>query len=612
MKQKQLLHRIQQLSVTGISILSLLAGTAAYADDAIVASGEDDFADTSSGTTGSVDAGSGDSGFLIEDTGQDVQYEAGVPMDTLQDAMDAGDKKTLEKIASLGALTDSSSSTASGSGVGGSGAYRGDSSGSDVDPDEYYDLEDLQLDEGDADEVETELSESPGTLIAANADRLQEHLDYMMQVESPTGSEGELTVAAYIESKLDELGYTVQEQAFHEGVLNEDGTDAPGINILAERGANSQTNRKKDIFLIVTHYDSKRSPEEGDPFANDKSGAAALIETARILSDVVTDTDICFVFLSGEEDGGYGAQNFIDSLSEENRSRITGVMSVERVGYDSDTPYVLKTLTGEANPLGDIVQQLGIANDAHIALTEETEEDEGTWVAVGESSDGYIDEAAAAEIAAAQAGETSDVPTLELDEEGAPADGEGSVEEINMDEEETEAEPVPMPSAWSYLKSASPTLNNFANQSFTAVSISQYMPDLDAQSYEETKALGLADTTVDAINQMQAYIEESADGQIPDVATGSDSGASEDVIQLEDSNLTGSADDSAADPGAAPADPNAADPNAADPNAADPNAAQSEDSWEEDPDCPMVDAALIADTTNVIAASLAKIMDPAT
>ncbi len=603
MKQKQLLHRIQQLTVTGISLLSLLAGTAAYADDTIVTGGDEDFSDTSSGTTGSVDSGSSDSGFLIEDTGQDVQYEAGVPMDTLQDAIDAGDEKALKKIASLGALTDAPT-TASGSGVGGSGAYRGASSGSDVDPDEYYDLEDLQLDEGDADEIETELSESPGTLIAANSDRLQEHLDYMMQVESPTGSEGELTVAAYIEAKMDELGYTVQEQAFHEGVLNEDGVDAPGINILAERGANSQTNRKKDIFLIVTHYDSKRSPEEGDPFANDKSGAAALIETARILSDVVTDTDICFVFLSGEEDGGYGAQNFINSLSEENRSRITGVMSVERVGYDSDTPYVLKTLTGEANPLGDIVQQLGIANDAHIALAEEAEEDDGMWVAVGESSDGYIDEAAAAEIAAAQAGEASDVPTLELDEAEGAADGEGSVEEISMDEEETEAEPVPMPSAWSYLKSASPTLNNFANESFTAVTISQYMPDLDGQSYEETKALGLADTTVDAINQMQNYVEESTDGQIPDVSSNPDNGASEEVIQLEDTNLTGSADDSAADPGAAPADPNAAE--------ADPNAVQLDDSWEEAPDYPVVDADLIADTTNVIAASLAKIMDPET
>ncbi len=592
MKQKKILRQVKRLTITGISVVSLLAAAAAHADE-IVVGGEDDSADISSGPTGSVDAESTDSGFLIEDTGQDVQYEAGVSMDTLQDAIDSGDTATLKKIASLGALTQSTD-TSSGSGVGGSGAYRGSSaSRQDIDPDEYYDLEDLQLDEGDADEIETELSESPGRLIAANADRLQEHLDYMTQVESPTGSEGELAVAAYIETKMGELGYTVQEQAFHEGVLNEDGIDAPGVNILAERGANSQTNRKKDIFLVVTHYDSKRSPADGDPFANDKSGAAALIETARILSEVVTDTDICFVFLSGEEDGGYGGQNFIASLSDENRSRITGVMAVERVGYDSDTPYVLKTITGEANALGDIVQQLGIANDAHIALSEDSDEDDGTWVGVGQSSDGYIDQQTANEIAAAQSGETYGDPSVELDIEDPDGNSEdaNAVDVISLDETETESEPVPMPSAWSYLKGTSPALSNFANQSFMTVAISQYIPDLDSQSYEETKALGLADTTVDSISQMQAYVDEAAGSE----------NYSDSVIQLEDSSLTGSADDSLSAP-APEADPEAEDPTL-----------QLDGLDEEDYlDYPVVDAALIADTTNVIAASLAKIMDPAT
>ena len=333
MRKKQP-KRIQRSAAALISAAAILAGGAAVsADDDIMFDPEDD-----------------------------VQYNAGVPMDTLQDAMEAGDQKLLDKIASLGALTGST--TSSGSGIGGGGAYRG-MDDEDEDDESYYDL---HLDEGDADEVQSEaLNESPGPLIAASRDRIQEYLDAMTEVESPTGSDGELTVASYIETKMGELGYTVQEQAFHEGVLNEDGIDAPGVNILAERGANSQTNRKKDIFLVVTHYDSKRSPDEDDPFANDKSGAAALIETARILAEVVTDTDVCFLFLSGQEDGGYGAQNFFAALSEENLARISGVLSVERVGYDSDTPYVLKTLTGESNSLGDIVQQLGLTNDAQIA-----------------------------------------------------------------------------------------------------------------------------------------------------------------------------------------------------------------------------------------------------
>lgn len=632
-------RRIRRSAIAAFSAFTLLAGTVVHADEILV---DDNSGGVSSGSTGSIDtgeasrttgsidagnssdSGSSDSAFLIEDTGDDVQYEAGVPMDTLQDAMDAGDTETLEKIASLGALTGSPTSDSS-AGLGGGGAYRDNrSSGKNVDPDEYYNLEELKLDEGDADDVVVEpLNESPGLLMAANADRVQEYLDSMTQVESPTGSEGELTVAAYIETRLGEMGYTVQEQAFHEGFLNEDGIDAPGVNILAERGANSQNNRKKDIFLVVTHYDSKRSPEEGDPFANDKSGAAVLIETARILAEVVTDTDICFVFLSGEEDGGYGAKNFISALSEENRSRITGVLTVERVGYDSETPCVLKTCTGEANPLGDIVQQLGIANDANLALSSETDpsdDEDGTWVGVGESSDGYIDEATAAEIAAAQTGDgsaSSDDQTIYLDSDEYIDDDSA---DMTLGEEETQTPDVPMPSAWSYLKDSSPTLTNFANQSFTTVAVSQYMPDLDAESYEETKALGLADTTVEAVNQAQGIVTENTDtAAAPQAVTvqGNVDGSAA-AIQLEDSNLTGSADDTlsleqdtalqgtdAAAPDGTSIEKPAPDSAAA--NAPDAIAAE-EDSYV---DVPVIDAGLVADTTNVIAASLATIMDPA-
>lgn len=581
--------RIQKMTAAMVSSLALVLGSfAAPADDFDMMQDNDfsGFDDSSSDSSSGGSLELADSGFLIEDTGEDVQYNAGVPMDTLQNAINSGDQKTLDKIASLGALTGST--TTSGSGVGGGGAYRG--AGEDEDDEDYYDL---QLDEGDADEMETEkVKESPGPLIAANPDRIQEHLDAMLQVDSPTGSDGELTVAAYIETKMGELGYTVQEQAFHEGVLNEDGVDAPGVNILAERGANSQTNRKKDIFLVVTHYDSKRSPAENDPFANDKSGAAALIESARILSSVITDTDICFLFLSGQEDGGYGAQNFISSLSEENRSRITGVLSVERVGYDSETPYVLKTLTGESNSLGDIIQQLGIRNDAQLSLHEnsdDSEEDVGMWVAVGQSSDGYIDEKTAQQIAEAQAGQAFDENSVyEMDaaenlEEEEAAPGE--------EETETEAEPVPMPSAWSYLKDSSRALSSFTDAAITTVTVSQYMPELDSESYEETKALGLADTTLDAIRQAMAQVSAQADA----------GGAA--VVALQDSSLTGSADEPLPLEDASSLEMAGGE---------EPYDLPGMEAEEEEPWLPTVDAELVADTTNVIAAALAQIMDPAT
>lgn len=626
-KRKRIHHSV----IAGFSALALLAGgTQAYADDIMMDDGTSDYGggsiDAGIDAGGSLDTGGYDSPFLIEDTGEDVMYNAGVPMDTLQDAMESGDTKTLEKIASLGALTSNpTSSSSSGSGIGGGGAYRG-MDDEDEDDEEYYDL---HLDEGDADEVETkqtELNESPGPLKAANADRVQEYLDAMTQVDNPTGSDGELTVASYIETKLGEMGYTVQEQAFHEGVLNEDGVDAPGVNILAERGANSQNNRKQDIFLVVTHYDSKRSPEEGDPFANDKSGAAALIESARIVSEVVTDTDICFLFLSGEEDGGYGSQSFLSALSEDNLSRISGVLSVERVGYDSETPYVLKTLTGESNAIGDIVQPLGIANDAHLSLRAEQEnldEDAGTWVKVGESSDGYIDERTAEQIAAAQAGETDgDENAIDMDSPEFLEAEEPFTQTLEMDE--TEAEPIPMPSAWSYLKDSSPTMTTFADHSFPTVRVSQYMPSLDEASYQETIALGLADTTLGAVDEAMA-IAQGMEGTSQDVVleTNAD-GTAAGVVQPEDSNLTGAADELSMYPEDASLEMNPGETIGAEEGAADlpgmepapadlpgmEGAAMAFGMGYDD--FPTVDPVLVADATNVIAAALAQIMDPAT
>ena len=54
------------------------------------------------------------------------------------------------------------------------------------------------------------------------------------------------------------------------------------------------------------------------------------METARILAGLETDTDICFLFFSGEEDGLYGSLRFTESLEEEYRSRIVGQIHIEQ------------------------------------------------------------------------------------------------------------------------------------------------------------------------------------------------------------------------------------------------------------------------------------------
>lgn len=221
-------------------------------------------------------------------------------------------------------------------------------------------LEELQAQEAAAETPQTEapqiLTDEDPTLERASADMLQLYLDGLTGMASPIGSDGELEIGQYIKSAMENMGYEISEQNFHEGFLNANGVDAPGINIIVERGADAE-NRHSDILIISTHYDSKSFPEEGDPFSNDKTGAAVLLEMARILSGVETDTDICFLFLSGEEDGLYGSANFVRTLGEEYNGRIAGVIDVERVGYTGDFRYVLKTTDQKENTLGNLLRE---------------------------------------------------------------------------------------------------------------------------------------------------------------------------------------------------------------------------------------------------------------
>ena len=183
-----------------------------------------------------------------------------------------------------------------------------------------------------AEKVKELLDGIPLQLEPADKEKIEAYLEKLSVTPSPTGSDGELEVAAYIEETMRSFGYTISEQHFHEGFLNEDYVDVPGVNIIAERGANS-TEKTREIVLICGHYDSKTNPDPNDPLANDKSSAATLLECARILSPVDSNVDLCFLFLSGEEDGWYGSLRIAEGLTDEIKERIKCVIYVDRVGY---------------------------------------------------------------------------------------------------------------------------------------------------------------------------------------------------------------------------------------------------------------------------------------
>ncbi len=205
---------------------------------------------------------------------------------------------------------------------------------------------------------------SAPVLEQASAAQLQLYLQGLYARANPTGSNEELDIADYIKNVMSDLGYTVEEQNFHEGFLNENYVDVPGLNIIAERTADSEHPSDR-ILIVAAHYDSKTNPQEDDLLSNDKTGAAVLLETGRILSQIENDIDVCFVFLSGEEDGLYGSEKFVEFLSEEQKERVCGVIYVGTVGTASDAPYLLGTSDPSGSEPGRLIRAiaLGAASD---------------------------------------------------------------------------------------------------------------------------------------------------------------------------------------------------------------------------------------------------------
>ena len=185
----------------------------------------------------------------------------------------------------------------------------------------------------------------------ADPEKISEYLEELTSMESPTGSDGELIIGDYIMTKMEEFGYQVNTQEFHEGFMNDDMIDVPGMNIIAERIGNSDLSDGRYI-LVVAHYDSKTDPDPEDPFANDKTSAAALLEIGRILSEYRTADNLVFLFLSGEEDGFFGSQSFVDYLDDSIKPKVDGVICLGRLGYDKEMPYIIGTYDSEPGEIG--------------------------------------------------------------------------------------------------------------------------------------------------------------------------------------------------------------------------------------------------------------------
>lgn len=86
------------------------------------------------------------------------------------------------------------------------------------------------------------------------------------------------------------------------------------------------------IYVVSSHFDSVVVGPGAD---DDTSGTAALLETARILSDVPLPATVVFASFTGEEAGLLGSREFV-RLAAEKKWRIVGALNNDMIGWGAE------------------------------------------------------------------------------------------------------------------------------------------------------------------------------------------------------------------------------------------------------------------------------------
>ena len=125
------------------------------------------------------------------------------------------------------------------------------------------------------------------------------------------------------------LGYTITEHCYRAGACS----------IVADKIGDGSSS---DVIMIMGHLDSV-----GKNFAgadDNASGAAVLMELARVLKDYSNKKTLRFFATNGEESGLYGAEHYASLLQESGEiKKITLAINMDMVGYNSNGIVELET-----------------------------------------------------------------------------------------------------------------------------------------------------------------------------------------------------------------------------------------------------------------------------
>ena len=162
-----------------------------------------------------------------------------------------------------------------------------------------------------------------------------------------SGSDAEDAAFAYASDYLSSLDYGV---AMTEVPLP-DGDVSHNLMV-------TKTGTSNAVMVVGAHVDSHASAPGGNDNA---SGVAVVLELARDLRHADTVPTIVFVIFGAEEmtDSNadhhhYGSRQFVQTLTEQDRSALVGMISVDMVGYGSQ--FKVRTMGKGSRLLSDMVR----------------------------------------------------------------------------------------------------------------------------------------------------------------------------------------------------------------------------------------------------------------
>lgn len=173
------------------------------------------------------------------------------------------------------------------------------------------------------------------------------------------------TAANSARDELEQLGYSARLEEISIG---------PGTshNVVADREGGGDAPR--DLVVVGAHLDSINlggGPQAKAPGADDNaSGAAGLLEIARVLADHHGEHDLRLILFGGEEQGLFGSTQHVARLAAADRERVTTVVNMDMIAtLNTPAPTVLLEGAELSQPL---IDRLGEAAATYTSLVVQT------------------------------------------------------------------------------------------------------------------------------------------------------------------------------------------------------------------------------------------------